>query len=124
MLKQTTIKKGTFQHVESELYSFQDTQKEIVKIKNELLNDQSEQTVVKIMKHRMLEQMEHITDAIENVVGQLPQEKQKLIKLRYWTRPQLLTWDGVAIELDVGRATAIRWRDEIVIEIAKKIGWR
>ncbi|SDJ76856.1 phage transcriptional activator, RinA family [Paenibacillus naphthalenovorans] len=110
--------------MESELYSFQDTQKEIVKIKNELLNDQSEQTVVKIMKHRMLEQMEHITDAIENVVGQLPQEKQKLIKLRYWTRPQLLTWDGVAIELDVGRATAIRWRDEIVIEIAKKIGWR
>ncbi|MDT2247866.1 hypothetical protein P7H16_14335 [Paenibacillus larvae] len=47
-----------------------------------------------------------------------------MIKLRYWTRPQTLTWEGVAQRIEKDRTTAIRWRNEIIREIANRIGWR
>ncbi|MBU7320290.1 transcriptional regulator [Paenibacillus oleatilyticus] len=123
-MTQPKIRKGTFHHIESELYAYNDTRKEIVKLKNELLQAHGERTATLIIMHRTVEQMERITEAIENVVEQLPPEKQALIKMLFWTRPQLLTWDGIAMELNVGRTTAIRWRDEIIFKIAEKLGWR
>ncbi|MEV2908589.1 hypothetical protein ABNF65_07985 [Paenibacillus larvae] len=37
MSNQTKLRRGTFQHVESELYSFHETRKEIIRLKNEIL---------------------------------------------------------------------------------------
>lgn len=136
------IKTGTFKHVESELYAYHETRKEIVRLKNEILHgsasedenvgggrgnlpgDPTGRTAMLIVTHRTIEQLERIVNAIESVVERVPQQKKKLIQLRYWTRPQTLTWEGVAREIPVHRATAIRWRDEIIYAIAEKIGWR
>lgn len=110
--------------MESELYVYEDTCKEILRIKNELLSASIGDPASQLMKHRMLEQMEKIADVIDVAIHQLPPEKQELIKLRYWTRPQLLTWDGVANHLKCDRSTAIRWRNEIITTIAVRMGWR
>lgn len=138
----TKIRKGTFQHIESELYAYHDTRKEIVRLKNEILycrsssdenvgggkgnlpGDPTGRTAVLLTTHKKLEQLQNIVDAIENVVDRLTEDRKKLIRLRYWDKPQILTWDGIAAELHVSRRTAMNWRDEIVRAIAEKIGWR
>ncbi|MGG0754251.1 transcriptional regulator [Brevibacillus laterosporus] len=141
-MKVAKIRKGTFQHVESELYSYHETRKEIVRLKNEILysststeeivgggrgnlpGDPTGQTAILLMSHKKLEQLQTIADAIENVVDRLTENRKKLVRMRYWDKPQRLTWDGIAAELHVSRRTALNWRDEIVRAIAEKIGWR
>jgi len=136
------IRKGTFQHVESELYAYHDTRKEIVRLKNEILyaststdenvgggrgnipGDPTSQTAILLTNHKKLEQLQNIVDAIENVVERLTDDRKRLVRLRYWDKPRRLTWDGIAAELHVSRRQAMRWRDEIVLAVAEKIGWR
>ena len=137
------LKRGTFQHVESELYAYHETRREIVRLKNEILygsggggdenvgggrsnipGDPTGQTAVLLTSHKRLEHLTNIADSIESVVDQLPAEKKRLVELKYWTRPQTLTWVGIAKTLPVHRATAIRWRDEIIQAIGTKAGWR
>lgn len=139
---ETKLRRGTFQHVESELYTYHETKKEIVRLKNDMLyssgppdenaggsrgnmpGDPTGQTAVLMVTHRRIEQLERIVEAIESVVERLPDKKKRLVQLRYWDKPRVLTWDGIALKLEVSRATALRWRDEIVYAIAEKIGWR
>lgn len=136
------IRKGTFQHVESELFAFPDTIREIERLKDEILygvgqvdenvgggrgsipSDPTGQRATLMASHRKIEQLERISKVIRNVHDQMPDDRKRLIKLRYWTRPQTRTWDGIAIELSLSRRQAIRWRDEIVYLIAERIGWR
>jgi RinA family phage transcriptional activator len=135
------VRTGTFKHVESELYAFHDTKKEIIRLKNEILyaspppNDTGggrgnlpgdpTGTIGSLMvTHKRIEQLERIIDSIQDAYNQLPEEKQKLIHLKYWAKPQRLTWDGIANKLNVSRRQALYWRDEIVYAITEKIGWR
>lgn len=136
------IRKGAFQHVESELFSYHETCKELIRLKNEILHgktstdenvgggrsslpgDPTGRTAVLLVAHRDIEHMQRIIDTILSIYEGLPADKQKLIRLKYWTRPQTLTWNGIAVELKCGRATAIRWRDEIVVAIARRLGWK
>lgn len=145
MLPETKIRKGTFIYVEMELSNYHETRREIVRLKSEILHatpDPGDQTIVKgknsvrqpgdptgrtatlMLSHRKLEQMERVVEAIEFIVEGLPDEKKELIRLRYWTRPQTLTWEGIAQRLKYNRATVIRWRDDIVMSIADRIGLR
>lgn len=141
---QTTIekiKKGTFKHIESELYAYHDTCREIEELRKNILlssavpdltgggksnlpGDPTGRVATRLATHRKLEQLERIVYAIEKVVNQLPDEKKKLVKLKYWTKPQTLTWDGIAQELHISRRTAINWRNDIVYAIAEILGWR
>lgn len=136
------LHKGSFQHVESELYAWPDTKREIIRLRAEIITgagredenvggsrssvpgDPTGRTAVLLTSNRLLEQLERVHDAIEAVYNSLPHDKQRLIRLRYWTRSRRLTWDGIAEQLHIGRRTAIRWRDETVREIAQRIGWR
>ncbi|KIL35858.1 RinA family phage transcriptional regulator [Cohnella kolymensis] len=135
------IRKGTFQHVESELYAYHDTRKEIVRLKNEILyatatpdnngggrsslpSDPTGRTATLMVSHRRIEQMERIVEAIESVVDRLPKDKSDMIKMRYWARPQTLTWEGIALNLHISRRQIMNWRDDIIEAITDKIGWR
>lgn len=141
MSAQPKIKKGTFQHIESELYAYHETRKEIVRLKNDILyashpadsngggrsnlpGDPTARTATLIATHKRIDQLERIADSIETVIERLPEDKRRFVHLRYWKKPQLLTWDGLAAELNVSRRQAIRWRDEIIWSIAEKLGWR
>lgn len=139
----TTIKisRGAFRHVEAELYAYHDTKREIVRLKNDILHsssyfepigggrsnlpgDPTGNTATLMVTHRKIEQLERIVEAIESVVERLPEKKRRLVQLRYWDKPRTLTWDGIALRLEVSRRTAMNWRDEIVYAIAEKLGWR
>lgn len=139
----TTLKlrKGTFKHVESELYEYADTKKEIELLRNEILyggkytdddvgggsgnlsGDPAARPAVLLTGHKRLEHLESLIQAIDSVVDRLTPERQQLIQLKYWTRSQALTWDGIAQRLNVSTRTALRWRDEIIYAIADKLGW-
>lgn len=135
------LRRGTFQHVEAELYAFPETKKEILRLRNDILLSSPEPNrigggrsnlpsdvvglaVSRLTGHKRLNTLEDIKNAIEGVYGGLTDNKQNLIKLKYWTKPQTLTWDGIAMELHVSRRQAIRWRDEIVFSIAIAVGWK
>lgn len=136
------IRKSTFRHVESEISTFHETGREIIRLKNEIIHgsgttdenvgggksnlpgDPTARVAVLLTSHRKLENLERIHDAIQSVYNALPEERQHLVRLKYWTKPQRLTWNGIAMKLDRNRATVIRWRDDIVQVITEKIGWR
>lgn len=141
-MQRIKVRRGTFQHIEAELYAYHETKKEIVRLREEILHGKSRsdenigggrsnlpgdptgRTAIALVSHRRLQRLEEIVDAIEGVYSRLPDEKKRLIEIRYWTKPRILTWDGIAREIPTGRATVFRWRDEIIFAIAEELGWR
>ncbi|WP_124728822.1 transcriptional regulator [Staphylospora marina] len=134
------INTGTFKHVEAELHNYWETIKEAKLIRMEIMansrddentgggrgnlpGDPTGRTVVTLLTHRRLEHLERITRAIRTVYESLDEDKKKLVQLKYWTKPQLRTWSGIARELHVEERTARRWRDKIVTAIAEQLGW-
>lgn len=136
------LKPGTFKHIESELYCYWETIQEVKRIRLEIIEarpyqddnvggsrgnlpgDPTGRTVTTLLMHRRLEQLERIVGAIRVVYDELPKEKQELIRLRYWTKPQTRTWAGIAQTLHISERQARRWRDEIVFMVAERLGWR
>lgn len=138
---ETKIRKGTFQHVETELFSYHETKRELIRLRNEIMNaykpmdengkikgnlpgDPTSKVATLLVTNSMIEHMEKVIKAIESVYERLPADKQKLVKLKYWTRPQTLTWDGIAQEIHVSRRQALYWRDEVIYAVADMLGWR
>jgi RinA family phage transcriptional activator len=142
MTTATKLKKATFKHIESELYSYHDTLKEINNLRKDIMftkeNDDentgggrssfisspTEQIATRLATHKRLGQLEEVTHAIQKVYTGLPEDYQKLMRLKYWTRPQTLTWEGIADKIPVSRRTAFNMRDEVVWAIGEVLGWR
>lgn len=132
------LRKSTFQHVEAELYCYHETKKEMERIRNDIIfagkiqqeggrsgiSNPTAAVATRLTTDKRLQTLEEIVDAIEGVVNVLDEQRFKVIRLRYWTKPQLLTWEGVARQIPTHRTTVIRWRDEVVYAIAERIGWR
>lgn len=136
------IDKRTFKYIEKEIYSLHDTLKEIKLIEYEIvhgndididspqpgrtsvrtINDTTAIKATELVEHKRLKRMKEKVDAILKVYNSLPEEKKRLIELYYWDRPGELTWEGVAKELNMGRATAIRWRNSFVLKVAEEMG--
>lgn len=136
------IDKRTFKYIEKEIYSLHDTLKEIKLIEYEIvhgndididspqpgrtsvrtINDTTAIKATELVEHKRLKRMKEKVDAILKVYNSLPEEKKSLVKLYYWDRPGELTWEGVAKELNMGRATAIRWRNSFVLRVAEEMG--
>lgn len=135
------LSKPAFQHIESEIFRYHETKKEVSRLRQEIMygkpfdenigggksnlpGDPTGSTATAIVTNRKLQNMENIVHAIETVYEQSTDDHKSLIRLKYWTKPQTLTWEGIAQELNVGRMTAFRWRKEIVYAIAEMLGWR
>lgn len=140
-MQNVRLKNGAFKHIESELRHYHETLREIALLREEILYGQAEQDdnigggksnlpgnpterkAIALVSNRRLENLERVVQVINYVYGALPDEKKKLVQLKYWDRPQTLTWDGIALKLNVSRITAVRWRSEIVQDIAVLLGW-
>lgn len=137
------LHKDIVRYVEHNLYYYHEYNREIQRLRNDILygvkittdenigggrsnlpSSPTERRTIELLTHRRLETLERVTDAIKTVYERLPEEKRKLVQLKYWTRPQKYTWDGIAEQLHVHRRQAMRWRDEIVCMIAELLGWR
>jgi len=136
------IKKATFKHIEAELHSYRDTLREIDQLRKDIMfcsehtdenvgggrsnlpSSPTERIGTTLVTHRRLQQLETIANAIQLVYDRVPDDHKKLIQLKYWTKPQRYTWDGIAEKLHISKRQAMRWRDEIVYTIAEVLGWR
>src|SRR5690554_94875 len=136
------LKRQTFKYIEREIYDLHDTIKEIKVIEYDIIhgndtdidspqpgrtsartiNDTTAIKATELVEHKRPKRMKEKVNAILKVYNSLPEEKKRLIELYYWERPGELTWDGVAKELHIGRATAIRWRNAFVKRVAKEMG--
>jgi RinA family phage transcriptional activator len=127
---------GTFKHIEGELYHFHETKKELNHLRNEILfkndnhineqliQDPTGEKAANLSNDRRIQHLEKMIEAISTVYEGLPDSKKRLVRLLYWTHPQILTWDGIAKKLYISKRQAQRWRKSIVEEIAKRLGWR
>ena len=77
---------------------------------------------MKLLTCKRINQMYKTTYVIGNVVWSLPPDKQRLIKLKYWTNPQEYTNTGIAIQLHIDRATYFRWLNDILELIGRDMG--
>lgn len=141
-----TTQKDAFRHVEAELYAYPFRKKEIERLRDEILTpfkeEPDDKTVVKgrnsvrmpgdptgrkaltLASHSKLLHLERVTDAIEEVYYRLPDVKQELIQIKYWTKPHQLTTVGICENLGISERTYRRWRTNIVSDIAEILGWK
>ncbi|WP_313894694.1 transcriptional regulator [Psychrobacillus sp.] len=138
----TKLKKATFQHIESELYSYNETVKEIERLRQDIIfcntnedenegggrgnlpSSPTERIATALTTNRKLQNLESIAYAIERVYNNANEDYKKLVRLKYWIKPQTKTWEGIARELSVSRRQAFRWRDEVIQAIGEVLGWR
>ncbi|SDK47483.1 transcriptional regulator [Sediminibacillus albus] len=139
-------KKITFKHAESEWYNYHQTLREIANLREEIMypfdDDPDDKTIVKgansvrqpgnptermatrLTTSRQLKYLEQVVRAIEEVYNALPNDYKELVKNRYWRKNKQLTWDSVALEMNVSKRQAQRWRDEIIQATVEVLGWR
>jgi RinA family phage transcriptional activator len=124
------LRQSTFKHIEDEIRDYHltvkyiDEYRQAIKAGDTVGNDPTARAATALTSNAVLTEMERVTAAIEHVVSQLPDDKKNMMHLRYWMRPQILTWDGIAMKVKANRVTCIRWRKEIVHSIAERLGRR
>jgi len=125
-------------YIEAELRDYHQTKIDLVEAKDDLIlqapvadssgirgtdtGRPTESKVMQLITNKRIKRAEQIVRAIETVIGALPEEKYRLIELRYWQRPRTLTDDGIAVELSCDRSTLYRWIDGILMAIASEMG--
>ncbi|MEK5065905.1 transcriptional regulator [Cytobacillus sp. FSL R5-0596] len=133
------LSKAAFKHIESEIYYYEDTLKEINRLKKEIMFDKgpvdesgvrspevgrpTERIATRLLTHKRLRNLEEITEAIQSAYSALSMDHQKVIHAKYWSKKRL-SWDDVAIQCNMHRNTAMKLRKDVVNLIAEKIGWK
>lgn len=137
----TKLRTGTIKHIEAELFDYNDTLKRIQTRRQEIMAGTSddentgggksnipsrptEQLASRLVSDLQLQELERIAGAIEHVYNICDDERKKLIRLKYWTKPQTKSWEGIAQEIPTSRRQAFRMRDEIIQAVGEKLGWR
>lgn len=136
------VKRDIFRHVEAELYAYPYRKKEIARLREEILHpykpedeqniknmynkigDPTAKKAIALVSHARLHYLERVVDAIEEVYNRLPEPKQELIRVKYWTQPQRITTVGICEEIGISERTYRRWRMQVITEIAEILGWR
>ena len=80
----------------------------------------TEEITIKRNPEYIMEQ-ERIINAIESVYDKLSDLDKELIRLRYWDGK--LTPEGIAIKLNLGRTTLYERLNNILVIIAKRLGY-
>lgn len=137
--------KITFKKTEAEWYNYHNTLKEIARLREEIMNPfdedpdtnigggsnsvripgaPTERMATRLTTNKQLKYLTEVVEAIEQVYNALPDNYKELARVKYWSKNNKLTWDGVALKIGVSRATAIRRRDDIILATVEVLGWR
>lgn len=134
------LKPATFKHIEAELYAYHETRKEIQRIREEIINGSAldeniggsrgnepgrptERIATRLVTDRRLRNLEEVVEAIDSVYNSLPENHQKMVRLKYWSSRHL-SWGRIAEECHVHPNTMTRMRRDVIYMIAEKLGWR
>lgn len=88
---------------------------------NEIGNP-TERIVLTMDSDKRLNQLEKTKKGIEKVLNQLDDNAVSMVELKYWKKPQTLTWDGIAMEVGYSRRQCFNVRDSIIESIGKELG--
>ena len=125
-------------YIEAELRDYNQTLRDIGEERQELLlathtpdnlgghsydiGNPTQARAIKLMTNKRIKRMEQTCEAIANVIEALSEEKYRLVELKYWTRPQTLTDEGIAREIGCDRSTLYRWVDGILLAVGIEMG--
>ena len=132
------LKRGIRLYIESELRDYEQTKQEWENLQDEIVYGSScgddsgirgtdisrpaEQKALKLITNKRLSQLERTIKSFERVLTNLQEDKFKLVILKYWTSPQTLTDDGIAMELHVSKRTLYDWQNGILLALSKEMG--
>lgn len=135
-------KKAIFQHIEAEVSGYFNTKKEIQRLREEIMfsfghnenvgtgknshrtpGKPTERIATRLIINKRLRNLESIVESIDGAFGQVSEDHQKVVRMRYWSGKRL-TWEGVGQACHMHRNTAQKYRDEFVSLVAEKLGWR
>lgn len=125
-------------YIEAELRDYHQTKAELEEARENLLNasqpppndmprggeksDPTPARAIRLMTNRRIKYMEQVVRGIEIVLGELDEDKMRLVELKYWQRPRQLTDAGIAMELHVDKSTIYRWTNAICYAIGIELG--
>ena|SRR5699024_537957 len=134
--------KLAFKKAESEWYNYHNTLREIARLREEIMNpfqeeelntgggqsnipgDPTGKMATRLTTNKQLDYLNEIVTAIDNVYNAVPDDYKKLIKLRYWNSTKQLDWEGIALNCNISKRQAMRWRDEVIHTTIELLGWR
>lgn len=140
-MTETKLRPVVFKHIEAELYDYPSTKQAINRLREQIMfgessNDENvgggrsstpgrptERIATRLLTDRRLRNLEEVSEAVEWALDQVSEDCRHVIELRYWSHKRL-SWDGIAGECNVHRATAIRYRKHFVELVANKIAWQ
>jgi RinA family phage transcriptional activator len=124
-------------YLEEEIRNIEITRREIGEIRNDIIfggpsgdgggpsgfhSDITGNKATALTNHLALQRMRRFVDTFDFVYEQLPEEKQKVIELLYWSNRDL-SCDGVGMIVGVDGSTVGRWRNAIILRLAKLNGY-
>ena len=123
------LSKNTYRYIENEIKSYKHTEKELNRLRNDLINESSiapeirgsevgDPTLNKVMKlslNKKIGEMEKVVKAIEKVYSQLTDQKKNVME-EYWLGRY--TIKGLAEKLGIAEPTVFRWKKQIVYSVA------
>jgi len=133
------IEKSNFKLIESELYCYNETKKELEQLEEEILEGSTYQEVcvqsstlgdttankaVKLISSKAIMECERRIKAIDKALFILQQDETKLrlLQMKYFERR--FSDIGIQQELHISRETFYRWRKEIIKLVGEYLGWR
>ena len=133
------IEKSNFKLIESELYCYLETKKELEQLEEEILEGSAFQEVcvqssalgdttankaVKLISSKAIMECERRIKAIDKTLFILQQDETKLrlLQMKYFERR--FSDIGIQQELHISRETFYRWRKEIIKLVGQYLGWR
>lgn len=87
------------------------------------ISNPTERAVMTLAEDIKLQKLEETKEAIETVLDTLDINSYMLIELKYWVKPQVRTWDGIALQVGYSRRHCFTIRDNVLDMLAEKLGY-
>ncbi len=127
------INKSVFRYIEHELYSYEQTKKDLALYREKILEgtaklevsvqsgpgDVTANKAVKLTSSAFIMQAERIINAVEESLAILGEKHKKLFRLKYI---DCIPWQEIILEMNISDRTYFRLRREIVAMVGQQLG--
>lgn len=127
------IDKSIFRYIEHELYSYDETKRELARYREDVLEgthfpevsvrsdpgDSTASKVIKLTSSAFVMHAEKVINAVDKSLAILGDKHRELFKYKY---QKGLPWQEVALEMDISDRTYFRLRRELVATVGQQLG--
>ncbi|WP_336772330.1 hypothetical protein [Paenibacillus sp. MMO-58] len=130
------LSQKAFTETEGDIAGFYSTLQEIVRIRGQLLHesaaggsapgekkDPTANRAIALVDNGRLNHLKRVAKAVSEVYDKLPEKRKQLVRYYYWDFPgQKPNWNDLAAVLNEKRNQVVKWRNEMVYEVAGRLG--